>query len=144
MAAVLGSLLLLSACTPTVPLGEHHTPDPTAPSSSPTAVAVPASPVDTGESTGATGPIELDDAGRPAKYTVVSGDTALQIAVRFSVEIDQLADTEGRRLGNYPTLYVGDQIIFLPPLTGSEAACFYETYNDVGDLAGCKNDGTTK
>lgn len=81
----------------------------------------PIRPVDTGPRTG----VAESDGDIVTSYIVAGGDVAIEIAQRFSVELDQLANTEAVRLGSYPTLYVGDIITFVPQLTGDEANCFY-------------------
>lgn len=65
------------------------------------------------------------DGDTVASYVIAEGDVAIEISQRFSVELDQLADADGSRLGRYPTLHVGDIIRFVPQLTGEDANCFY-------------------
>ncbi|QEE60258.1 hypothetical protein FVA74_00770 [Salinibacterium sp. dk2585] len=86
----------------------------------------PIMPIDGGPRTGAAGVAEFDG-DIVASYVVAEGDVAIEISQRFSVELDQLADADGTRLGRYPTLYVGDIIHFVPQLTGQDANCFYRS-----------------
>ncbi|NYF09871.1 hypothetical protein HDC94_001027 [Leifsonia sp. AK011] len=79
---------------------------------------------DSGERAGASG--SVTGAGTAEMtYVVAEGDTASDIAARFAVGLEQLIDEQGERLGDHPTLNVGDSIQFGAPLTGDDYDCFF-------------------
>lgn len=77
----------------------------------PNAVVITA-PTDNGVIPGATGSVQIDSAGVPYRYTVASGDIAVEIATRFHRYIWQLADKNAVMLTN-PALIQPGQIILL-------------------------------
>ena len=79
---------------------------------------------DSGSRPGATGPVTGGGTAQMT-YIVTEGDTASEIAARFGVGLEQLIDGEGKRLGDYPTLGIGDSIQFGAPLTGDDYDCFF-------------------
>ena len=135
------AVLLLAGCVTTAPQPESSVASrsPTAEASPVPSVEATLSPEDRGPWEGAMGTTDGVPGDHDFHYTVVSGDTGLQIALRFSVEIDQLADEEGHRLGTYPELFVGDEIYFVPALIGDAYDCFYERYIDVSRLRTCRD-----
>jgi hypothetical protein len=68
-------------------------------------------PVDNGVVPHATGSVELDSSGNPYRYTVASGDIAVEICTRFGRYIWQLADTNGVTLANPYLIHAGDTIL---------------------------------
>lgn len=150
LAVMTCAMLTLSSCVypdaaqPDPPSRSIETPRQTVaptPGVDPTPLPQPAStsPIqrdDLGVQDGASG--ASSDSDGTTVYIVVSGDNASGIAARFDVELDQLTDVDGRRLGHYPTLQVGDRIRFAEALTGYERDCFYELLDSVDDLQDCR------
>lgn len=129
------SVLLLSGCTQTVAQDPGGTkvsasplPQPQIEENrpSPRATETPPRPVDGGARPGATGEARTTDDGTVDSYLIADGDFALSIADRFGVQLDQLANAQGRRLTRLTTLHAGDQIRFIAPLSGDPARCFYD------------------
>ena len=79
---------------------------------------------DSGARPGATGSVTGEGTAEMT-YIVTEGDTASEIAARFGVGLEQLIDEEGKRLGDYPTLGVGESIQFGAPLAGDDYDCFF-------------------
>ena len=107
-------ILILSGCTAQSTEAGLNDPPPTAtatPTPSPSLEDI--DPIDLGPRTGAMGTVTLDENGVPATYTVADGDTADLIRGRFDIWWDQLA-RDGARLIQYPEIYVGDVLTFIP------------------------------
>jgi hypothetical protein len=68
-------------------------------------------PVDHGVAPAATGSVEPDSFGNPYRYTVASGDIAVEICTRFSRYIWQLGDSNGVALANPYLIHAGDVIL---------------------------------
>ena len=68
-------------------------------------------PTDNGVVPRATGSVEVDSAGIPYRYTVASGDVAVEICTRFNRYIWQLTDNNGVTLDNPYLLHAGDVIL---------------------------------
>jgi hypothetical protein len=68
-------------------------------------------PTDNGVVPRATGSVEVDSSGIPYRYTVASGDVAVEICTRFNRYIWQLTDNNGVTLDNPFLLHAGDVIL---------------------------------
>ena len=110
---VAGAIVILSGCTGTATEAVTES-EPTAssrPTPSPSLEFT--DPVDLGPRPGAMGEVTVDEKGVPLTYTVVEGDTADLIRGRFDIWWDQLA-RDGARLIQYPEIYEGDELTFIP------------------------------
>jgi hypothetical protein len=117
--------------TPTVMVTVTATPDPTVPpvAAAPAPVevipedepVVITTPSDNGVRAHATGAVEIDAQGIPYRYTVASGDIAVEICSRFNRYIWQLADANAVMLKNPFLIHAGDTIL----LTATEMPAGY-------------------
>ena len=72
-------------------------------------------PVDSGPRDGAMGTTTTDSDGVPVTYTVVEGDSADLIRLRFDIWWDSLACDDGMIMPKYPTIYPDEVLRFVPP-----------------------------
>lgn len=121
----------LSACTATPPDSTTNTtqePQRTVVSASPTTAQWNVAH-DTGPLTGATGSVATDARGIPAQYTVASGDTQGVICHRLGLRWWQLKTADGKFLGTYPELAVGEVLLIVDVPESDAIAAGNPDYN---------------